>query len=871
MPSLKPWSWSLCAMLVCVVVLSSGCSCLLDTESLTSGLDLSYDRTADGGTDGPVADAIRDVPPDNGPDLPSDSKSEVMADKGADSVVSDISLDKGPDGPLPDIHYCPAKCTKDSDCATCTGLGICRHGACAAASCIDKITHPKVHAYATSLFADTSTFLSQRLDGISGMPEDKLLSIKQTAAPSLYCMIKEWHTFARWSSVFPQLPNVEIGNKNKFGGVEFVPKPASGAAPQPDDSLNHVHSLGTLRLVFDFQSGNTSGGVTIPAYSNLKGYRWAYIRYRNKEADDQIEFKVNSNPGPKEQTRLLPMTAAGAWKEHCIELPVKFDQVDLSKVNYFVFATSKSLSGTTAGTAIDRLSFHVYKPLASCTGTAPASFPKLLTQFNGKNCLDPKNLQRLKPENQNPCNDCTGTYQPLYCREPTTSVANVGLALTFLAADPSTPSTKNDIPIQRILTSLKRIPGWTGGASGTWTKLGWPQNWFGHVSLVPGPASGDRFTSLTDSAKLLAGLMVVHSRYTARLATKPSDKAAQDIVNDAAKLIAALDLSLFFDAKMQQLKGAHVRNMNGLYWDHRLLSTDKFLGTFLTLGAVGAADAKKVWQATRDLKNPASTGLACEQEQAKMYDFCKSPSPACCAGKQYYHHDPADPKWCTKNCIPGQYLGGAWVSSEALQFVDSGRLPLTPLSLARSSRNLMQTQQCFGKTMGLSLTAKGVPATKLPVWGWSNTRSPEAGPYRSESNSIYGPLTRWELVPYASILGLELAPTAVLQNLIAFEAAGLEAAYKPFSTGTRTHKYGLRSSYCLKAGASGYSAPHNYLVLDQGYIAAALINCLHGQRVRALFAAHQITKAAYSKLAAAPKTCPASKLVTCSAAPKKCP
>lgn len=648
------------------------------------------------------------------------------------------------------------------------------------------------------LLADTGTFLEDMV----GAPNillavDNLPSVTGAGAPG--CTQKSALPLAELFPVLPQIPHVKP--------VVFPPSTTALKVEVTDDlaGLSKGFWGAALSMEFSFSDTEPFAGVILDRDMDISRYPVLFVRYRTSGAG-VTEVKLNHGASSKEEVLELPGTN-GKWVQKCYAVASAFPGADLQKVNKLVFATSKDLTKSkTFSFVLDTLSFHGF-----CPTSPPSTIPPVL-QTNTVTCPAGKK------------------WLDLACHEPQSGVANQGVLLTFLAAsDHVSPSARKQALMDKVLSSLLLLPGWTGQAGGApWKTNGWPQNWASPVSLYPSPR--DKVLSLTDLGKLYAALMVVEARFG----------AGHALTLKAERLRLAMKFSHFYQKpagfSYYQFFGG-VDRAKGLIttWVNERLSNDATLPELLAL----ATDAVPVswWRTNKSLGG--QVGVYCTRDQQGAYFPCTGgAAPACCKKLSWYdlgHYGGGS------SPVPGMQDGGLFLALDLLLYAHGDRIPVAPLSLVQAARNLMLAQRCYGLSR------------KLPYWGWSNAREPEGGAYVSCTKQRC--MVDSEVVPHATIMGMDLLPAEVKAQAKAFLAAKLDAPFSPYSK--KTYRYGLRSSYCQAAGKEGLSAPHNYLVLEQGFLGIGLLNCLHKQVVRELFSSHPVADKGYNALAAAgAKQCP---------------
>jgi hypothetical protein len=387
------------------------------------------------------------------------------------------------------------------------------------------------------------------------------------------------------------------------------------------------------------------------------------------------------------------------------------------------------------------------------------------------------------------CPTAAGEYD-LACYEPMTGAVNVANALSSLSLLPAVRLLDRDVAqakVARILDSLESFP--------RAAEASFFQDWHSPASGMPDPRN--RVASLTDQPQLYAALMVVERTWPA-LRTR------------AAALRAQMDFAPLYDPGAGcpgTLYGA-VDRCTGIRRDWRVevFGNDSFLGAFLAQ-ATGATPPC-FW----------SEGLA---ERGCQID------------------GPADAGWyttgqyCMNPTIPASDTGGPFLQLAGLLYLSPGQIPLGPLSLADSARNMLRAQDAYAHQRGLKLA------------GWANASDPSELTYLTCER-----FTDDKVTPYIWLMGLDLLGPRAARRALDFQYAGAAA---PMSTGTRQHRFGLRDGW-NQATNSGRDA---YLYLDTGWSTLGLLNACHGDLVRRRFGSHPIAQAGYAALRSQMPACSA--------------
>ena len=369
-------------------------------------------------------------------------------------------------------------------------------------------------------------------------------------------------------------------------------------------------------------------------------------------------------------------------------------------------------------------------------------------------------------------------YPDLACHEPFTGAVNIANALSALSLLPDVGLVgRNDAEqkVARILATMESFPVHAGTQA-------WFQDWHSPVSGMPDPKN--RIASLTDQPQLYAALMLVER-------TWPSHAAR------AAALRQKMDFSLLVDTSGGCCLRWAVDRCGGVQSGCvEYVGRDSLLGSFLAIASGGAPLC--TWQSL------AQRGCLLDGSSSEPWYTTAPP--------------------CLSAPIPAIGTGGPFLQLAGLQYLNSRFIPLGPLSLADSARNMLRAQARYADENGLSLA------------GWANASDPDQCGYMTCEKFVPEKVT-----PYVWAMGLDLLQTKASSVLLQFHDAGADT---PIDTGAFQHSFGLRDAW-NQARGGGRDA---YLYLDTGWTVLGLLNACHGDLVRDRFGSHSVAINGYRTL-----------------------
>ncbi len=567
------------------------------------------------------------------------------------------------------------------------------------------------------------------------------------------------------SGVIPQLAYAALGR--------FAEDPSRVDETVEDSFVDRGPDGGPPTLLYALRIGlhldreaNRFGGLTWGATVDIRRYRRLRIRYSTPQ-DRVWELKLNSSGVSPEPTQLLPSSPPGEWTELTFDLDVDFAPTNKAEINYLVLGASSASGVVEPVLWVDRIAFEA----------DPAE-----TGRCGVICPN-----RLPP------------YPDLACYEPLTGVVNVAnalSALTLLAATGHVDRATAAPAVERILATLASLPGSAGSGAG------WFQDWHSPVSGMPDPRN--RVASITDQPQLYAALMVVETAWP--------DLGRPDLAARASEVRERMDFSVLFGPASGcpgstgcpgPMHGA-IDRCTGVVcpWRVELFGNDSLLGSFLAEASGGVPPC--VWSEELPVKGCALDGPA---------------------GHPWY----TTGRFCLNPAIPASDTGGPFLQLAGLVYLRGKQVPLGPLSLTRSARNMLLEQFRFGRREGLELA------------GWANMSSPDRCGYDTCLDFTVDKVT-----PYVWAMGLETSGKA-RRSLIGFADAGADI---PLDTGSLRHEFGLRDSVDQGTGRLGL-----YLYLDSGWSVLGMLNYCHGGVVRRQFGRHPVARAGYEALQSRPPAC----------------
>lgn len=565
-----------------------------------------------------------------------------------------------------------------------------------------------------------------------------------------------------------------------------------------------------FRIEAELTAARTFAGAVWPASVDLRRWDRLTLRYRlNQPGAFELKLKVlDAQDNPIEVGTPL-LYSGDDWAE-IVEVPLAslFPGSDLARVVDIVFGFDDTQVSTgPVRLDIARLEFH---PTPS-RRTDP-----------GVRCVEP--------------------YVDLGCREPQTGADKVAFALLLVAAADQLGIDFDGRDLRselwRMLEGLARVPRWNGQAAGEpYGASGLTPNWFGVASGVPSPH--DKHLSLTDSADLVAAMMVLAAAYRTvepALAEVAAAEAAAMLPAASAILApSACPSGVAYGAFLPASDDTGAPAGHQCTWIHYLRQNDTLLGTFL--GFVSGALSPEYWVTGLNGCPSGATaeclGGTCGSDGRCASGGCAVEGYAtddCSTGACWYDNGgPAGACSCSADTPPGMDAGGLFLAYKALLFLHGGAdptltsptlaLPVGFQSLAASAKNLSQAQIDFARDRA------------LPFWGWSNAASPEPdGGYLGGCC-----VTRDIVTPHAGVLAISDHPHEVAALIDAYRDTGM---FEPYVTAAAEcaaqHAWGARDTLHLVENGDVRFRDH-WLMLDQGLLGLTLVNHMTGGWLRERF------------------------------------